>query len=250
MTAKYLIRLDDAHPCMNHEKWVRVESICLKYNVKPIIAVIPDNKDESLNYSSANEKFWKNLFKRQKNGWTIALHGYQHKLKPSSKGLVPINKYSEFVGVSAKNQSDMIHEGCRILKKYNLTPSVWVAPAHSFDKNTIKSLISSSEIRTISDGFSIRPFNKLGINWIPQQLWKGRDMWFGIWTICLHPSEMTEGQIDGFMKFIEKNSKKIVNVDSLVFYRFSFIDYIFHLSFYFMLTLKKALSIYFRKKYT
>ena len=57
MTAKYLIRLDDAHPCMNHEKWVRVESICLKYNVKPIIAVIPDNKDESLNYSSANENF-------------------------------------------------------------------------------------------------------------------------------------------------------------------------------------------------
>ena len=43
---KYIFRLDDACPSMNHEKWNRILSIFDKYNISPIIAVIPNNQDK------------------------------------------------------------------------------------------------------------------------------------------------------------------------------------------------------------
>ncbi len=42
---KYIIRIDDACPTMNKEKWGLFE----KYlNIKPIVAVIPNNEDEKM----------------------------------------------------------------------------------------------------------------------------------------------------------------------------------------------------------
>lgn len=42
---EYCIRLDDACPQMNAEKWARIERILDKYKVKPIVGVIPENRD-------------------------------------------------------------------------------------------------------------------------------------------------------------------------------------------------------------
>jgi len=242
MTVKYLIRLDDAHPRMQHQKWKKIEDICLKFDVKPIVAVIPDNKDEDLNHSSFDEKFWSNLHYKQNIGWTIALHGYQHKLRPSDKGLVPINRYSEFIGFDVISQSSMIAKGCKILQEYNLKPEVWVAPAHGLDKLTIESLIQSSDIRVISDGLSIRPFSRFGIHWIPQQLWRPRNMWFGTWTICLHPSEMTQAQIESIANFIKTNKQHIVGVNNISFSNFSFVDWFFQSVFGLLIMMKKGIK--------
>lgn len=48
MSAKYLIRLDDACPTFSLAKWQRFFNLFDKYGIKPIIAVIPDCKDKSL----------------------------------------------------------------------------------------------------------------------------------------------------------------------------------------------------------
>lgn len=36
----YIIRLDDACPNMNHERWREVENLLEKYNIKPIVGII------------------------------------------------------------------------------------------------------------------------------------------------------------------------------------------------------------------
>ena len=47
---KFILRLDDAAPTMNKEKWDKIEKILDKYNIKPIVGIIPDNKDLEFNY--------------------------------------------------------------------------------------------------------------------------------------------------------------------------------------------------------
>ena len=45
MKQHYLVRLDDACPQMNKQKWQRVENILDKYGIKPMVGIIPHNED-------------------------------------------------------------------------------------------------------------------------------------------------------------------------------------------------------------
>ena len=56
--AKYLIRLDDACPTQDYAKWLRIEKLLDKYNIKPIVAIIPNNKDKNLQRAPLDTKFW------------------------------------------------------------------------------------------------------------------------------------------------------------------------------------------------
>lgn len=42
----YIIRLDDACPTMNHENWRKVEKLLDKYDIRPIVGIIPNSKDD------------------------------------------------------------------------------------------------------------------------------------------------------------------------------------------------------------
>lgn len=53
----YCLRLDDACPQMNAEKWKKMESILDEYKIKPIVGVIPENRDPDF-VSVADENFW------------------------------------------------------------------------------------------------------------------------------------------------------------------------------------------------
>lgn len=75
----YCLRLDDACPQMNAEKWAGVERILDKYKVRPIVGVIPENRDPDF-VAVADENFWEKACEWQKKGWTIALHGLHHEL--------------------------------------------------------------------------------------------------------------------------------------------------------------------------
>lgn len=186
MSAKYIIRLDDAHPKMNHIKWDRIESICNIHGITPIVAIIPENCDKQINYNQADDHFWERAKKWQNNQWWIALHGYKHILKPTAKGLVKINNYSEFVGLPFTEQLEMISNAFQLFLKHEIKPKVWVSPAHGLDINTIKSILVGTDIKIISDGFAFSPYIRFGIKWIPQQLWRFRKMPFGIWTGKFH----------------------------------------------------------------
>jgi predicted deacetylase len=63
---------------MNWAVWRSVEQALLELDVKPIVAVVPDNQDAALKVGEENKNFWDDVRAWQERGWTIGLHGYQH----------------------------------------------------------------------------------------------------------------------------------------------------------------------------
>ena len=212
--AKYIIRFDDICPSMNWDVWSEIENILLKYKIKPILAVVPDNQDEKLNCCTKNEKFWDKIHSLQNLGWTIALHGYQHKYVTDNSGIIGINNRSEFAGLNYKNQQLKLKNAIKIFKYNKIKTNTWVAPAHSFDENTIK-ILSEIGINIISDGYYFRPLIKYDKIWIPQQLWKFRAFPFGLWTICYHINSYNKNDIKNFTDSIINNKDKIISVNEI-----------------------------------
>jgi predicted deacetylase len=211
MGARYLVRLDDACPTMDAERWAAVEALLRGRGVSPIVAVVPANADPDLVRGSADGSFWERARSWAALGWVIALHGYSHSLRPSPRGLVPVNAYSEFVGLSEEEQRRRIREGVAVLAAQGLEPAVWVAPAHGFDEATLASLRDESRVRIVSDGFTRRAVLRGDFVWLPQQLWRPRKMGGGLWTICLHPNTLSEPALGKLARFIDENREAFVH---------------------------------------
>lgn len=217
MGAKYIIRLDDACPSMHWEKWDRIFKLLDKYNIKPIIAVIPNNKDKSFAHAKPKNDFWESVKDWEGKGYDIAMHGYDHVYISKKSGIVPINKRSEFAGVDYEQQLSKIKKAWDIFLKNNIKPKIWVAPAHSFDKTTLKILKEYTDVTIVSDGLSKYPFNKLDFFWIPLQLWKPKEKNGGIWTICYHPNNMSEKQFKELEDFIKlKRTQCFPDIKALI----------------------------------
>lgn len=98
--------MDDACPQMNAEKWARIERILDKYKVKPIVGVIPENRDPDF-VAVADENFWGKACEWQKKGWTIALHGLHHELhfhEPRGYYQLSHSSKTEWAGKSSTEQ--------------------------------------------------------------------------------------------------------------------------------------------------
>jgi predicted deacetylase len=194
MTARFLVRFDDICPTLNWRVWRQVESILERHDVKPMLAVVPDNRDARLMVEPPNPDFWQRVRGWQAKGWTIAIHGYQHAYVTNNPGIVGLNSYSEFAGLPHLEQKQKIESALSILSRENVAPQAWVAPAHAFDETTVQVLIDNG-VQVISDGFYFRPVKKLGATWIPQQLWKFRRLPAGLWTVCYHSNQFSEDSI-------------------------------------------------------
>ena len=206
-----LIRFDDIHPEMNWEIWDEIVNICKEKNIKPIIAVIPNNKDESIVCSKPREQFWDEIKQLQNLGWGVALHGYEHLYTEELKGIVGLHNRSEFSGLSREIQNEKIYKAKQIFIENNIKPQLFIAPSHSFDETTIKVLLSLG-IDVISDGFAIAPYRDANkMTWIPCQRWRFGFNMFGVWTICLHPNNWSKDDIDSFRINIEKYKSKIID---------------------------------------
>ena len=77
----------------------------------------------------------------QEMGWSIAIHGYQHKYQSEDAGILGLNRYSEFSGLSYSLQQNYLSKGLAIFEA-NGVRSLWIA-RHSFDETTIKILRES-----------------------------------------------------------------------------------------------------------
>lgn len=213
MTARYIIRFDDFCPTMDWKVWEQIEPVLNKHGIKPIIAVVPDNRDPELIMEPARADFWEKVRAWQKMGWTVALHGHQHLYTTKHSGLTKINNYSEFVGLSYEEQRNKLEQGLKIFAEHGVRANTWVAPAHSFDELTVKALLELG-ISTISDGYYFWPIKRLGATWIPQQLWRFRRMPAGLWVVCFHHNEFVEQKhVDDFIRDLETFSADIISFD-------------------------------------
>ena len=200
MKAQYLLRFDDVCPTMNWRVWDAVEAVLCDRQIEPMLAVVPDNRDEKLQVSPPDEHFWDRVRNWQSRGWKIAMHGWQHRLETKNGGIIGLNEVSEFAGFPESEQEAKLRAGLEVLRSEGITSDLWIAPAHSFDYVTLK-LLSQLGFRYISDGFSPLPHvDEFGITWIPQQLWSFRRRPFGVWTICLHINRWTSADVLAFQE--------------------------------------------------
>ena len=196
MSGRYLIRLDDACHSMDRRRWGLLEAVLDQHAIRPIVAVVPENHDDALMFDSADDSFWQRVRAWQAKGWTVAMHGHTHVMHPTGRpGLVPFYRRSEFAELDLEAQRTKIRAAWSHFLSEGVTPEIWVGPAHSFDLVTLRALREETPIRVISDGIALNTYFAHDFYWIPQQLWRMTQRSMGLWTVCLHPNEMSEAEI-------------------------------------------------------
>lgn len=214
MSARYLLRFDDICPTMNWSVWEHIEPLLHAHNIRPILAVVPDNRDPELCIAPPHPAFWDRVRAWQAAGWCIALHGYQHHYETADGGLMGINAYSEFAGLPEEAQRVKLERALKIFTAQGVRADAWVAPAHAFDSTTVRLLLEQG-IDTISDGFYFRPVQRMGALWIPQQFWHFRPMPTGLWTVCLHINRYGEAEISRLHEWITQYAVAMTSVQAI-----------------------------------
>lgn len=125
--SQYILRLDDASDYMDVKKWQRMEELLDQYGIKPLVGVIPDNRDSSLTDTYEQDpEFWDKTARWKEKGWELALHGCYHKYTTKEGGINPVNQRSEFAGVPLDTQKEMIRHGVDVLKGHDIEPKVFL----------------------------------------------------------------------------------------------------------------------------
>lgn len=165
---KIAVRLDDITPDMDWERFWEFKRLLDRYQVKPLIGVVPDNRDANLKGSDKGkpEDFWAYIATLQKSGWIIAMHGYQHIYTTEKGGIFPLNNFSEFAGISYEKQREMLEAGKELLRQRGIETDLFMAPAHSYDQNTLRALRDTG-FRALTDGFGSCPYCYQGLTFYP-----------------------------------------------------------------------------------
>ncbi len=212
----YIMRLDDASQYMDLYKWKVMENILDTYDIKPIVGIIPNNQDPAMvdRYKKDND-FWAKAVDWQSKGWTIALHGYTHVYSSNEGGLNPVNFRSEFAGIPLSIQLEKIQNGIAVLNRNGLTPTVFFAPSHTFDNNTLNALRMKSHIRVISDTIANDVYKLDEFYFVPQQSGKARRLPFKVTTFCYHPNQMTDNDFSNLESFIIRHRQKFFRLSDI-----------------------------------
>lgn len=163
---RILVRIDDVCPTMNFEMFKIAMNIMDEYNIKPLLGVIPDCRDQDLQIEAIHDDFWLFIKRLQNKGYTIAMHGYAHTFDNKARGIVVKRCDSEFAGLPYEVQLEKIIKGRKLLESNGIYTDIFFAPGHSYDENTLKAL-SACGFNFISDGLSVKPYKLHGIRCIP-----------------------------------------------------------------------------------
>ena len=216
---KITIRMDDITPDMDWTKFDRFKAILDKNNIKPLIGVVPFNKDEKLRKNPPRQDFWEYIARLQQQGWVVAMHGFNHVYTTKKAGLFPISDKSEFAGLSYSVQDEMIREGKRILKGKGIITDVFMAPSHSYDKNTLKAL-KKNGFHRITDGFGEEPYEMDGMVFYPISIKKSKTIESkseGIVSFVYHTNTMDDKDFENFEKLFSK--AEIVSFNEFLHYK-------------------------------
>jgi predicted deacetylase len=190
-------------------------SIVARHGVHPILAVVPDNQDPDLNVDEPDPRFWDRMRALEAAGATIAMHGYRHLCESAGESLLGLHEKTEFAGVDELEQREWIRAGLKILRDNALSPRLFVAPRHGFDRATLRALFREG-LGFLSDGFANRPFTRGEVVWIPQQLWEPARRETGLWTICIHPNTAPQSLEWTLERFLEEFSHQFTTFDRVL----------------------------------
>jgi predicted deacetylase len=216
MTARYLLRFDDVCPTMNWAVWDTIEPLLIGNGVRPLLAVVPDNLDAALEVGAPRADFWSRVRAWQARGWSIGLHGFQHRYVTAEPGLVGLDARSEFVGLTEDEQVQKLSAALAIFRRELVRADIWIAPGHSFDATTVAALRRLG-VMAVSDGFEPFPARDAeGMLWVPQQLWRFRELPFGVWTVCMHVNAWGEAELARFRIDLARYHDRFSDLDDVL----------------------------------
>ena len=211
----FLIRLDDIAENMHWEMMKKVTDLFDKYQVNPVLGVVPNNKDPHLlSYPKTDKNFWDQVRSWKERGWVIAMHGNSHVYdKVCSKiDYLNLGGNTEFCDHNLEIQLDKIKSGINKFERESIKIKTFFAPNHTFDKNTLLAL-KKSGINEIIDGYGLMPYEENEITFIPQLFYKNFTLPFGIQTLQIHLNYFKNEDFSDFEKFIKLNAKKIITYE-------------------------------------
>lgn len=212
-----LIRIDDIAENMNWKLMDKCEILFDNLHIKPLLGVIPFNKDPELLCYPKNSNFWNRVRTWEKKGWEISMHGSSHLYSQQTKKKDYFNYGgdSEFYGLDYSLQLEKIKSGFKKFEEEGITIRSFFAPNHTYDLNTLKAL-SETGIKIVVDGYGLFPFYKHNLFFIPQLFYKEIMLPFGTQSTQIHLNYWNENDFIKFEKFILKNEDKITNTEKII----------------------------------
>lgn len=208
---KIAVRLDDIAPDMNWDRFLSFKALLDRHQVKPLIGVVPDNKDENLKDGNVKdcplgaEGFWEYIRKLQQEDWVVAMHGCYHRYTTEKGGIFPLNNFSEFAGLSLERQRELLSHGKKCLEEKGIRTHIFMAPAHSYDRNTLKAL-KEIGFTALTDGFGQRPYRFMGLTFYPisfhlSSTFKKKK---GYSTMVVHAATVSEKDLERYEDYFSR----------------------------------------------
>lgn len=206
-----IIRLDDITPDMDINKFNRVREILDRNGIKPLIGVVPECRDNTLQKGEPMDGFWDLVHELIDSGWAVAQHGTYHVYETEDSGILGINPFSEFAGLPYDIQFEKLKAGRDILLSHGIHTDIFMAPGHTYDENTVKAL-KELGFSTITDGLYTQCYEYEGIVCVPCRL-SSYSKVSGLDTICLHTNLMDDEDCVELEEFIKANNGDFVEFD-------------------------------------
>ena len=218
---------------MDWPKFLKFKGLLDYYGVKPLIGVIPDNQDpmlkdfhershkEAISDTESEENkepadFWAYVKELQKNGWKIALHGLNHVYTTKKGGIFPLNDFSEFAGLPYVEQLELLSYAVDIFNEQEIETDIFMAPAHSYDLNTIKAL-KLLGFTKITDGFGDAPYHYKDMDFYPISFKRSSTLKKadGYSTFVYHTNTMNDRDFEAFEALLKGsgNSYEIIDYE-------------------------------------
>lgn len=163
---KITVRMDDITPDMDWKSFDAFVEMFKKYGIKPLLGIVPCNRDLKLAIDPPDPDFYKKMTALQQEGYCLAMHGCYHVYKTKKGGCFPLNPQSEFAGRTEKEQRQLLQTGKEYLEKNGIFTGIFMAPGHTLDKTTVK-LLKELGFAYITDGYGQAPYKRWGMTWFP-----------------------------------------------------------------------------------
>ncbi|MDE6664081.1 MAG: DUF2334 domain-containing protein [Lachnospiraceae bacterium] len=209
---KIAVRMDDITPDMDWENFNFFLDLFEKAGISPLLGIVPDNRDKNLRRRSVNEDFYELMKSLEKKGFCLAMHGCYHVYTTESGGLFPLNNFSEFAGLPYEEQKELLLHGKEQLKEKGIETDIFMAPAHSYDENTLKALIELGFTK-MTDGFGSKPYTYNGMTFYPISFRLGSSLKkkSGATTMVIHANTVTEADKAWYKRIFEEYGKNMIS---------------------------------------
>ena len=216
---KIAVRLDDITPDMNWDNFNFFRDLFRETGITPLLGIVPENRDANLIKGAEHEDFFEVMRTLGKEGYSFALHGCYHIYTTKKGGLFPLNHFSEFAGVPYEKQKEMIEKGRDKLKEQGIITDIFMAPAHSYDSNTLKAL-KEAGFNKITDGFGDEPYRDFDMDFYPISFKLDRSIKKnkGLTTMVIHANSVNEADKERYRKIFRENGKDMISYSEYLKY--------------------------------